>query len=215
MHQAYTRWLDRRPHSTPDPRALVVSRARPGPDWTPSARLSAWVTGPDPFEPVQNALHLPDDRHDAFVERLAEGRHAPVLTWSGRDGTPTGRVPPRSAAWLSWRLDEPGVRIEARQVLCGSRCHGWILLAHRPRQLRILDLQAEDRDAHYALLKAARRRSWERGGIPVMLVGEPMSRRYAFTAGYLPSPGPTLWTRGDVGLDRAWEADVGAAADMG
>lgn len=191
------------------PNGVRVGWRAPGTDWSRAHRLPAWVTGPDPFEPVQPTFTTAAARHDALATRLAAGGRAPVCTWGGQPEQDRGAAAIRTADWLNWRLAEPDVSIEAMEFTSGSRCRGWILLHHRERQIRIIDLQAEDRVAHYALLKASRRRSWERGGIPVHLNGERMSRRYAFTAGFVPAPSRlSVWTLGGPGVWRAWEADV-------
>lgn len=178
-----------------------------GEGWRRTARLPSWGTGPDPFVPTQAPLIDPGPAHDALALRLAAGGRAAVRSWSGASEVEDGPALGRGSAWLRWRLAEPGAELEAMQI--GSeRCSGWVLLKHLPHQIRILDLQAEDRVSHYALLKAARRRSWERGGAPVVLHGELMSKRYAFTAGYVPiAPMLSVWTRGGAGPARAWEAD--------
>ena len=199
---------------------LLAIGARPrGLGWTPLATLPSWATGPDPFEPLQPWLTEPGARHDAFAERLAAGGRAVVETWSGR--TPRVRADrsmARGADWLAWQLQSDD--LVCMEFVDGAQCRGWILVRDDKvlgvRALRIVDLQAEDRVAHYALLKASRQLSWQRGGAPVVLHGERMSRRYAFTAGFLPAGASwrgealTVWARGSApeGVWRAWSADV-------
>ena len=213
-----------------DTRPLLAFGARPGGSgWRHLDTLPSWATGPDPFEPLQPRVIEPDERHDALAGRVTTGQRAQVETWSGRPAGDAGDaglplVPARGAAWLRWSLAESD-DIQLMEVADGpevgphAHCRGWVMIregeSHGQRVLRVLDLQASDRDAHYALLKAARKLSWERGGIPVVLHGERMSRRYAFTAGFLPASKPlvqsalSVWARGPTpeGRWRAWAAD--------
>jgi len=197
-----------------------------GEGWQRAADLPAWVTGPDPFEPLQHRVMEADPRHDALAERLASGGRAVVETWSGIPRRHGPRwAPSRGADWLDWRTAEADDLVlmevsDGPEVGPNAHCRGWILLregeAHGVRTLRVLDLQAQDRDAHYALLKAGRQLSWQRGGIPVVLHGERMSRRYALSAGFVPATRPlvrerlSVWTHGrpPAGTWRAWTADV-------
>jgi hypothetical protein len=166
--------------------------------------LPTWITGPDPFVPLQRPVDEFGPDHDAFAARLPDG------AWSLR----------RSAATWSWRyLREPASETAVMDLPGPGGVEGLIAIRDAPirgvRSLEVLELRAVDRGAHYDLLKAARRLSWERGGLPIVLRGEVMSRRYAFTAGYLPS-GPLsgrrrwgVFVAGELpGAWRAWGADA-------
>ena len=157
---------------------LAVATAAPSTTMRPAERIRTWITGPDPFIGAQRPVDDPDATHDALARSLPDDR------WRLR----------RDAEIWRWRLGEPDVPTELIEVPGDAGPRGVTLLRERRirgvRTLEILDLQALDRAAHYDLLKAARRRAWDRGGLPVVLRGEEMSRGYAFTAGYLPS-GPS------------------------
>lgn len=167
------------------------------------AALPTWITGPDPFVPLQRTIDDLGDAHDALGARIIDPHH-----WTLH----------RDAATWRWRyLREPGADTLLMDLPGPDGLDG--LIALREVRLRsvptlvILELRATNRHAHYALLKAARRRSWDRGGLPVVLRGERMSKRYAFTAGYLPSSSRrfgTAWGTAcapDLGPWKVWDAD--------
>ncbi|TVQ94182.1 MAG: hypothetical protein EA397_02500 [Deltaproteobacteria bacterium] len=174
---------------------VAVGSAPPLPGLARRAALRHWVTGPDPFVPLQPTLAAWTEAH-AGLAREREGR------WGVQ----------RSLARLRWRYE--GADVTAMHVLQGERPVGWMTLRAlpAPRRLRVVELHALHRTAHYALLKAARRLSWDLGALPVSLPGAVMSRRYAFTAGYLPSGrrvavfGSATLPHGDY---RAFASDVG------
>lgn len=190
--------------ATPDAPWVVAGTAPPPTSWRTAARLPAWVTGPDPFVPLQREIDQLDASHDALADGIAARPELALV---------------RDAARLTWRyLRHPEREYVVMDVPDGAVCDGIIVLEEKKirgaRSLAILEIQA--RGAHYALLKAARRLSWERGGIPVVLRGELMSRRYAFTAGYLPATAPLVrrpWTVhvDGPGLEGRWRSWLGDA----
>jgi len=157
------------------PPLLAIADQAPSAVMRPAERTPSWITGPDPFVSAQRVVVTPGEAHDARASALPDDR------WRLR----------RDAATWRWHLAEPQVETTLIDVPAGDGVRGVALLRERRirglRTLEILDLQSLDRAAHYDLLKAARRWSWDRGGLPVALLGEEMSRRYAFTAGYLPA----------------------------
>ena len=127
----------------------------------------------------------------------------------------------RDAARLTWRyLRHPEREYVVMDVPGVDGCDGLIVLEEKQvrgaRSAVVVELQSRDKQVHYSLLKAARRWSWDLGGVPVVLRGELMSRRYAFTAGYLPATAPLVrrpWTvqvAGD-GLTGRWRSWLGDA----
>lgn len=152
---------------------IAVGRSSPLPGMDRRARLRHWVTGPDPFVPLQVPIEEWTEVH-AEIAREREGRWGTF----------------RSLDRLRWRYEQgPNRTLTAMQVFEAEGPVGWVAVEEQasPRLLRVLELHALSRTAHYALLKAVRRLSWDRGSPPISLPGAAMSRRYAFTAGYLPS----------------------------
>lgn len=189
-----------------DAPVLAIGDRRPEGRWTRVERLRTWVTGPDPFVDVQSEVDGFGPRHTRLAMALEVRPELSVA---------------RDAAWLTWRYrEEPGVEHVVMEVPGESGCDGFIVMRATPvrgqRAVVIEDLQAVDTDTHYALLKAARRWSWDLGSLPVVLRGESMSRLYAFTAGYLPASAPLVrrswqvWVRGPEpgGPWRGWKSDA-------
>jgi len=169
-----------------------------------TAPIQNWISGPDPFVDLQTVVTQFGAQHDRFGVRCAGP------SWSVA----------RDAAWWRWRYsEEPGVANVVMQIADGEDIAGLVAVRALERHgllvVEILEIRATSPRAHYDLLKAARRFSWEQGALPVILRGEEMSRRYAFTAGYVPSTGTmttphAVWSPTLPKAPRMWACDFAA-----
>jgi hypothetical protein len=157
---------------------LHLSRSAEPPGFSARRRVRVWLTGPDPFVPVQPAVVTLDDSHDDLAD-IRGGRVGAGLL--------------KDSAWLRWRYrDHPTNRYDLMEIRSDRGCEGIVVV--REARIRgrktivILELHATTPTDHYALLKAARKLAWDRGGLPVVLLDDDLDPLFALTAGYFAVP---------------------------